>query len=656
MCGIAGMLAPDSSAAPDLAEVRAMLSMLAHRGPDETGIYLDRRVGLANARLSVIDPPGGTQPIGNEDGTVWVTFNGELYDHASLRRDLEDAGHRFETRTDTEVLVHLYEELGHRCVERLNGQFAFAVWDRRARRRPRLVLGRDRLGIRPLFYTAANARLLFASEVKALFAHPDVARRFDAVGLHQLLTLWSTIGDRTAYDGVRQLPPGHVLIAEDSAVRVERYWDLDFSERIDGGDAEAIEEFASELDAAVGRRLVADVPIGSYLSGGLDSSSVTALATHRTRTLRTYSIGFTDPRFDESAAQQLVSQTLGTDHLHLTCTTSEVAASFRDAVWHAEAPLLRTAPVPLYLLSRLVRDDGVKVVLTGEGADEILAGYQIFKEDRLRRFWARVPESTCRPRLLELLYPYLDQSVGSEFLSRFYGRHLTDTGRLTYSHDIRWANTGHLRRLLHPDVGGADYDPAEDVAQRLADHSRFQEWSPLARAQYLEASLFLPGYLLSSQGDRMLMAHSVEGRFPFLDHRLVELASRLPDRMKLRGLKEKVVLKEAMRGALPDEVIRRPKQPYRAPVEGLLDAPDGYHHELLSPQAVAAAGLFRPAGVKALTAKADGARPMSERDGMALVAVLSMMVLHDRLITGSSRGSTSPAEPSKIVIGEELHA
>jgi len=618
-----------------------MTGKLAHRGPDGTGYYRDGDCGLAHARLSIIDLAGGRQPIHNEDQSVWVSFNGEIFNYIELRRELEAAGHRFYTQSDTEVLVHAYEEHGDRFLERLNGQFAIALWDRRQRR---LVLARDRAGIRPLFYANSGGRLAFASEVKALFALRGIARRLDVSALGELFTYWAVLPPRTVFAGIQTLPPGHYLVAERGSLRVVRYWDWQFPQD-SGHDTRPVEECAEELRAllvdAVRLQLRADVPVGAYLSGGLDSSVVTTLIKNFTDTpLRTFSLTFADREFDESAYQRELVAYLGTRHSAVHCTAEALSSAFRRAIWHAESPILRTAPVPLMLLSQRVREEGYKVVLTGEGADEVFAGYDLFKEAKIRRFWARQPGSKLRPRALERLYPYLkDQknspAVGGAFTRLFFGAGMEHIDEPYFAHMPRWTTTRRIWQFLSPDVRklhGA-WDPYRAYQSWLAvDPTR---WSPLARDQYAEAHTLLSGYLLSSQGDRMAMANSVEGRFPYLDHRVIEFANRLPPRYKLRALTEKYVLKEAVKDLLPETIRRRVKQPYRAPdSQSFFRAghPVDEVAELLSPERLRDAGYFDPTAVAKLVAKCRDGRAAGFGDNMAFVGILSTMLIDELFI------------------------
>ena len=637
MCGIAGILAL-SGRPPSRSELDRMGARLRHRGPDGEASWVEDAVGLAHTRLSIIDLEGGAQPIANETGTIRVIFNGEIFNFVELRAELESRGHRFRTRTDTEVLVHLYEDEGLDFVHELNGQFAFALWDAE---RKRLVLARDRPGILPLFHARKDGRLLFASEIKGLL--PVIGRpTLDPVALGQILTHWAPVSPRTAFEGVEELPPGHMLVAEHGDVRIERWWDWTFptspDEYLRGSAEELAPELWSLLEDAARIRLRADVPVGSYLSGGLDSSTLAALVKDAVGDrLRTFSIGFEDRGLDEREFQRLMTERLGTHHSQVICSPQDIGAAFSDTVRATECPVLRTAPTPMGMLSALARDQGYKVVLTGEGADEVLGGYDLFKEAKVRWFWSRQPDSAWRPLLLERLYPYLDvSSVGAKsYVQKFFGIGLDEPESLLFAHLPRMVTTRQAMRLVHGDFAGRMGAAARDAAERLFPPEAGR-WDRFNRAQYLEAKLLMNGYLLSSQGDRMLMKNSVEGRFPFLDHRVIEFANRLDPRMKMRVLDEKHLLKLAAEDYLPSEIVRRSKQPYRAPDAAAFFGPDGrtpeYVEELLSGDALRRTGYFDARGVGLLVAKARRGAVRSVRDNQALVGVLSTQLWHHHFI------------------------
>ena len=638
MCGIAGYFAITPRPLPGREVLERMVDAVRHRGPDDWGVYLDARAALGHRRLSIIDLSGGRQPLTTADRSLWVTFNGEIFNYLELREALTKRGRAFRTKTDTEAILHGYAEHGPDCAQLFNGDFAYALWDRR---RERLVLARDRIGVRPLYYTERDGVLVFASEIKALAAYPGVRLAIDPIALDQCFTFWAPLAPRTAFKGILELPPGHQLVAEDGRISMKPYWKLRFPprhERPGANEAQLAEEVEALLDDATRIRLRADVPVGSYLSGGFDSSATTALARrHNGDNLRTFSLEFESPELNEAPWQQAMVQALRTEHSALRCRGQDIARHFPEVIRHTERPIVRAAPAALYLLARQVRDHGFKVVLTGEGADEVFGGYDIFKEAKVRRFWARQPRSRWRPLLLRRLYPYIGslQSQPARYLEAFFRTGLERQNDPLFSHLPRFALTRRIGQFysaaLKSEING--YDPLQELRDTLP--AEFSAWHPLERAQYLETGCLLPGYILSSQGDRVAMAHAVEGRFPFLDHRVVELGARLPPAMKLKGLREKHLLRRALGRHLPSEIVERPKQPYRAPdSESFVqaDAPE-YVRALLSPEAIARAGYFDPLAVSRLAAKC--ARPpgtVSAGDNMAFIAILSTQLLHAHFV------------------------
>ncbi|MEI8306838.1 MAG: asparagine synthase (glutamine-hydrolyzing) [Chloroflexales bacterium] len=639
MCGVAGAInltRPQGTPFPDL---HAMLSMLTHRGPEEAGFYADGVVGLAHARLSIVGVSNGLQPIPNEDGTIWAICNGEFFNYVELRDALRMRGHHFKTASDTEVLVHLYEEMGWEAVRELNGQFAFALWDSR---RGRLVLGRDRIGVRPLFYTLFNGQLFFASEIKSLLTC-GIPRRIDSHALAQVFTIWSPKAGRTILDAVSEVLPGHLLFANVGSpdLTTQQYWRLTFpavSEIERRSTDDYVEEIRATLADATRIRLRADVPVGAYLSGGLDSTLISSIAQSQLpHQLHTFSVAFHDQEYDERTFQYQVARELGTLHHVIECDPDSLRVALPDVLWHTEVPLLRLTPVPMYLLSQLVHKHGLKVMLSGEGADEFFGGYDIFKEAMVRRFWARNPTSRVRPQLLGRIYGHISdlQTISPEFLQRFFGQGLSETQLPYYSHMLRWQNTGRTTRFFSPHLAQslAHYSVIDDIAAGLP--ADLMDWEPMARAQYLEITTFLSTYLLGSQGDRVGMAHSVECRHPFLDHRVVSLSNSIPAAMKLRGLNgEKYVLRHAAQGIAPTNIIARQKQPYRAPIRSVFSGrplPE-YAQDLLSEQRLHATGIFSPEAVKLLLAKVQNSPALSEVDQMAFVGVLSTQMISDYFV------------------------
>ncbi len=653
MCGICGIVTHGS--APDLGVLTAMMGRLHHRGPDGSGYLRDHRAVLGHTRLSLIDFAGGAQPIGNEDGSLWVTFNGEIFNYVEIGAELRNRGHVFATRSDTEVIVHAWEEWGADCFNRFNGQWAIGLWDRRA---GQLILARDRMGVRPLYYHLAPGRIVFASEVKALFADPSVPRELDPVGLDQIMTYWSTVAPRTPFAGVSQLSPGHIGIFDDSGFRSEPYWQIDFPQR--GQEpGQDLDENAERLRALLiqATRLRferSDFPVGAYLSGGIDSAVTAAAIRHFTNAeLDTFSLRFADTEFDEGHYQRQMVEQLGTRHRDIVVSCSDIAEIFPRVVWHAESPILRTAPAPLFLLSKLVRGSGYKVVVTGEGADEVLGGYDIFREAKVREFWGRDPASTIRNRAVELLYPWMARNPGQApaFARSFFGQDL-DPDDPALSHRPRWNSTAALKTMLTEGIRQAIAEATEPgITASMPEGST--NWDSLSRAQWLEMTTLLPGYILASQGDRMLMANSVEGRFPFLDRDVVAFANALPARHKLFGLDEKFLLKQAFGHLVPASILNRPKQPYRAPDAASFffgGTSPTWLDDVLAPDALLGAGIFDPRQVAGLVAKAKtrGGR-FGNTDNMRVMAVISTQLIHSQFIAGGSPDSPAAPEPVHVV-------
>ncbi len=647
MCGICGVLSLEGALNLPPQTPERMIGVMRHRGPDEFGAWSDGEVFLGHARLSIIDLESGQQPMATEENRYWITFNGEIFNYIELKAELEGLGHTFKTKCDTEVILRSYIQWQDSCVEHFNGQFAFAIWDRREHR---LFLARDRFGIRPLFLAEHDGKLLFASEIKSLRAYPGFCPTPSAAAISEVFSYWVNIAPATAFSGVSQLPPG--CIAEytagnsaqatdsllPSCLKVKRYWQPSFlpadqdhryvSQQETTSMAETLRD---KLVDATTIRLRADVPVGAYLSGGLDSSTTTALIHHYTNhRLKTFSVGFADEEYDETSWQMAMAKHIGTEHATVKISGEEIAELFREVVWLGESPILRTAPAPLYALSGLAQREGFKVVLTGEGADEVFAGYNIFRETKVRNFWSRDPGSTNRARLLTRLYPYLAQSP-PEFLRRFYGQGLTETDDEFYSHRPRWHNTSALVNFLGPEgMAAKDSGIAEERLARSLP-ADFASWGPVARAQYLEMTTFMAGYLLNSQGDRMLMGHSVEGRFPFLDHNLAEFAGTLPTSVKLQSLVEKSILKQSVADLLPSTILDRPKQPYRAPDSASFSGAAG---QQLVQQFLTDGNddgdLLQQGRVAALARKWQSGKMSSARDNMAFVGMLSTRILaHD---------------------------
>jgi asparagine synthase (glutamine-hydrolysing) len=561
MCGIAGIFDPTGEPVQRHAEVlTAMTRSLVHRGPDDEGYLIDGPVGLGFRRLSIIDLSTGHQPLANEDGTVWVIFNGEIYNYRDLTAQLESKGHVFRTRSDTEAIVHAYEEWGPSCLDRLRGMFAFAIWDKRQRQ---LFLARDRLGKKPLYYAVVNGTLIFGSEIKALLAYPGFDRTLDLQAVSDYLSLLYIPSPKSIFRQVRKLSPGHYLLAGQDGVQVRRYWDVSFAPASPNGDP--TQQLAELLHESVAMRLRSDVPLGAFLSGGLDSSAVVGLmAGAMTSPVITSSIGFPDDAFNELTYARQVAQHFHTEaHEHMV--TPDAMQILDTLIWHYDEPFGDSSAVPTYYVSKLARTN-VTVALSGDGGDENFAGYRRYyfdvRENTVRNL---VPGPLRRPvfGLIGKLYPkadYLPQIFrGKAFLSN-----VARTPWGAYFHSVSGINETDKARLLTPDVRAAlgDYETVAlfEELYRAADGP-----DSLSRIQYIDFKTYLPDDILAKV-DRASMANSLEVRCPLLDHRVVEYAASLPSRLKLSGTRTKLIFKEAMRGLLPDEIIDRKKMGFAVPV------------------------------------------------------------------------------------------
>lgn len=641
MCGIAGFYNYHSAEekSPEVS-IKKMLSAIRHRGPDETGIYRSDNFTMGSVRLSIIDIASGQQPIADESGDYWIVYNGEIFNYPELQATIAKKGIQLKTNCDTEVIVQLYALYGAKCLAYLNGQFSFCIWNKK---KQELFLARDRVGIRPLFYWAQNGAFAFCSEIKGLFTLDKIEKKISTRSLAEIFTFWTTLTPDTPFENIFELSPGHHMTVNTGGIKIEKYWSLDFSKGKNTAHNNfdtAVEEFRELINNATAIRLRADVQVAAYLSGGLDSSVTTSLI-HKINpgNLNTFSIGFKEKEFDETAYQQEAAKYFDTNHTAFECSASEIAGQFANTIWHTEFPILRTSPTPMYLLSKKVRENNIKVVITGEGADEVLAGYDIFKEDKIRRFWANQPNSIFRPKLLSKLYPYIPMIKDASNLSlkMFFGYKLTETGDPLYSHLLRWHNTSRIKTYFSDDATNAlqSFNPLEKVYTSLPED--FENWTGLAKSQYLESVIFMSGYLLSSQGDRVAMGNSVEGRYPFLDYRVVEFCAGLPDSFKLNCLNEKFLLKKMSAGTIPASITKRYKQAYRAPIASSFfnsDSP-AYIEDILSEQHLKTFGFFNPEKVKLLIAKIKTGQNISETDQMAIAGILSTQLLQKIFVVDS---------------------
>ncbi len=573
MCGIAGIIHREGLTDDEVAALPAMAEALAHRGPDGQGIELDLWAGLVHTRLSIIDLAGGAQPMSNETGTVWITFNGEIYNYPGLKRELEAKGHRFHTNSDTEAIVHLYEEMGEACVNRLRGMFAFAIWDRPRRK---LLLARDRVGIKPLYYAHAGSRLIFASELKALLQAPGFAARLRPEALLDYLTFSWIPGPGTIFEDCYKLPPGHLLVFDESGTRVRQYWDVEYCSD-DHACARMIQErLLEQLSDAVESHLLADVPLGAFLSGGLDSSAIVATmarlpARGSAQRPITNSIGFTAKAYDELPYARAVAERFGAEHHEFVVEPDAVEIVNRLA-WHFDEPFADASAIPCWYLSEMTRQT-VKVALSGDGGDELFAGYRLYKFHqrerwvrnrlplglrrqvlgRLGRYW---PKADWLPRPLRFKST-LENLGGSDWQAMFRSRAAFDPD--------------FARRLLRPELRRqlADYSPGDIVRQH---YERCPARDPLHRDLYVDFKLYLPDDILL-KADRTSMAHGLEVRVPLLDHRFVEFAASLPAKEKLRQGVGKFLFKNALRPILGYEIVDRRKQGFCVPLAEWLRGP-----------------------------------------------------------------------------------
>lgn len=635
MCGICGIVGTNPAVRFEPAVIRRMCDTLAHRGPDDKGIYLAPGVALGHRRLSIIDlRPEGRQPMANEDGTVQIVFNGEIYNFAEQYQWLGARGHRFRSRTDTEVIIHLYEELGVRCLERLRGMFAFAIWDERTRR---LFLARDRLGKKPLFYHFDGNRMLFASEAKAILTYPGFVAQPDPAAIDSYIALGYVPGPQSAFKRISKLPPAHYLLLRDGKVEIQRYWHLAFTPKLEIREEEACAEIVDRLTEAVRLRMIGDVPIGAFLSGGIDSSAIVALmAAQGGGQVKTFSIGFEESGFDETAYARAVAEQFGTEH-HEFIVRPEGQTILDRMAWHHDEPYADAAALPTFCLCKLTREY-VTVALTGEAGDENFAGYPRYAYNSLAHYLQQKPRA-------------LRQMVRNA--AGLGDRLLPDSARLTsrlrnldamLSGDAeRWAARLIVRlsyanrRLLYTDAFAEEVgvgSPEGLIAQVFDD----TDGKGLDAALNLDLSLYLP-YDLLVKIDIASMAVGLEARAPMVDHEFVEFVARLPTRFKRSGLSTKVIFRKAMQGILPKSILDRPKQGFSVPLGDWFrkQLKDVIRDTLLSRRFIERGYFNRDAIVAMLDAHTSGRGDHQS----ALWSLLMLEMWHRAFIDGSSAGHGS---------------
>jgi asparagine synthase (glutamine-hydrolysing) len=534
-----------------------MCRVLAHRGPDDEGIYTGEHIGLGHRRLSILDLESGHQPMTNEDKTVWIVFNGEIYNYLTIKEELVKKGHRFRTRCDTEVIIHAYEEYAEDCLNRFEGMFAFAIWDEKQQT---LFLARDRIGIKPLYYSLWNGEIIFASEIKAILQQKQIPRDIHIDTMDHFFCFGYSSTERTMLKHVRKLPPGHWLICNSRGVSMRQYWDLHFEQEKRKDESVYLEDLQRILDESIKKRLQSDVPLGAFLSGGLDSSAIVAemvrLGVHP---IQTFSVGFDEEGFSELPHARRVARYLNTEHHEITITAGDYEAFFPGFVWHQDEPMSDPATIALYYLSKLARKS-VTVVLTGEGSDEIFAGYERYLGEKIIKMTHALPP-VVRHKILVPIAAKMQKN--RRF--RKIGLCLTSKGFDERFVALRSAFPAAVRKNLYVKDLRQRIDRTKTVDQVLSYLHRFQQQDDLSTMLYADTKLWLPEDMLMKK-DKMGMAASIEARVPFLDHHLVEFAARLPADMKIKGLQGKYILRKLMSGRLPQSIVKRKKQGFPVPL------------------------------------------------------------------------------------------
>lgn len=601
MCGIAGVMKFGESARAEASAVRSMCAAMVHRGPDDEGVYADGRAAIGMRRLSIIDVAGGHQPISNETGTIWIVFNGEIYNHSELRKQLEACGHRYRTNSDTETIVHLYEEYGHNCVQRLRGMFAFAIWDRE---KETLFIARDRLGIKPLYYRLTPESFLFGSEIKVILAHGGVRPKFDSAVLPEYLAFGYLSGQDTFYQGIHKLMPGHWMeVSTTGTVTIQRYWDLDVSTTHASHDeAYYIRTYREMLEQAVGSHLMSDVPLGVFLSGGVDSSAVAALMTKILQSpIETFSVGYTEQTYSELPYARIVAKHLNSIHHEVMVSETEFFDALPQLIWHEDEPVVWPSSVSLYFVARLARER-VTVVLTGEGSDETLGGYSRYaftlKNQAFDQVYRRMLPGFARKSLRELIAksPLLGATLRRKLGHTFIGLDAASWSSFYFDNFFSAFSGVEQAGLLTEDI---KRQFADSAYQHVLSYWNNSKGEMLQRLLYTDIKTYLIELLMKQ--DNMSMAASIESRVPFLDHVLVEFATRIPREVQLKGLAGKNILKKAMEDLLPHSILYRPKLGFPTPWSGWLAGPrlDSIEKMLLEPRSIER-GYFKPEAVRKL--------------------------------------------------------
>ena len=646
MCGIAGIVTTGRLTTEDRVRAVAMRDVITHRGPDDAGLYLDDRAALGHRRLSIVDLAAGHQPLSNETNDLWIAFNGEIYNHAAVRAELESAGHRYRTRSDTETIVHAYEQWGDACVEHLRGMFAFAMWDAPRRR---LLLARDRLGVKPLYWSRAGNRLLFGSEIKAILASRLVRAEADESSLPELLGTRYLSGTETLFKGIYRLLPGHTLVFDEHGVSIKQYWDVPTGrpnpEVAALSQEQAVSRFRKLLEEAVRIRLMADVPLGMFLSGGLDSSAIAALmAGMIDRPLQTFSVAFKDRAYSELDYARQVSNAIKADAHEIVIDDNDFFGALPRLIWHEDEPIAHTSSVPLYFVSQLASRH-VKVVLTGEGSDELLAGYGKYPRAlvnwRAGAAYAAVPDAV-RSWVAKRVVPSLPGKFARYARRSFMT--MPRTPEAMFFDNFAAIGLARQAALLAPAVAAQAnperaYGPSREYFDRPNGRS-----TTLDRLLYTDLKTYLVELLMKQ--DQMSMAASIESRVPFLDHHLVEFAAVLPTRLKLRGFRTKWILREAVRTLLPQEILTRKKMGFPVPFGmWMKDRWQDVARDVLLDRRTRERGLINPAAVEQLiTAHAGG----TQEGGDAIWSLLNLELWYRTFVDGDGVQTLS-APPAAAV-------
>ncbi|MFN0111083.1 MAG: asparagine synthase (glutamine-hydrolyzing) [Blastocatellia bacterium] len=632
MCGIAGYFRSGTTGAtPHLIE--QMCDVITHRGPDDAGYHVEDGLAIGMRRLSIIDVASGHQPISNEDGTVWIVFNGEIYNFAELRADLIARGHSFKTHSDTETIVHLYEEEGERCVERLRGMFGFAVWDRRTNK---LFLARDRVGKKPLHYTHVGDTFVFGSELKSLLQFPGIRRETNPQAISDYLSFGYVPDPLTAFQGIHKLPPGHTLTLQDGRITTRKYWDFSYGEEPTSEQPEQfyVERLRELIEESVRIRLISEVPLGAFLSGGVDSSTVVAMmARVMDQPVKTFSIGFSEASHDELKYARLTAERYQTDH-HEFVVTPDVCQLVEEIVWHHDEPFADASSIPTYAVSKLAREH-VTVVLSGDGGDELFAGYERYLVHQGREGFERIPRWLRKGVMLPLSQMLPRAAYGKQFL-----RNVSLEGGARFADSLSYFGSDAKRELLNASIrrelNGHD---SADQFRRIYDEPVGAD--KLNRLLYLDSKTYLPGDILTKV-DRMSMAHSIEARVPLLDHKLIEFVQTIPASLKLRGSTTKHILKQAMSGLIPEAIINRPKMGFGVPLRKWLNHElREMLHDTLTDRTARERGLLDQQAVQALLDEHGRGR---RDNSLHLWGLLTLELWHRAFIDRKPESSFSGAK------------